>query len=128
MLHDGIAPASRHLDDPVDASDIDGEPSREDACNKQSELGVTQSRHGLFGQRLSGDGILSAPDVHSSRNGKHGQRSHLPSNASHDESISDILHGLVVGRRGDTTSSTLEDERKNVKSNKDVGVPPCLDE
>ena len=121
VLHDGVFPTLGHLGDTVGTSSEDGQESDEQRGGKQAELGILDDDR--RGESHLPSSCAQAGEVVADQDSKHQQGEHLPHYTSHHEIISQILIGFGIGCRGDTSTSTLEDERKEIASDKDPGVP-----
>lgn len=90
ILHDGIAPATRHLADTEDATGEDGDVGEAEARDEDLEFGVAEDFGGGGGEfRAAGagaEGVVGDEDAE----GEEGED--LPDDTGHHEVVAGVLH------------------------------------
>lgn len=125
VLHDGVSPAPGHFGDTVGAAGEDGEECEDERYSEEAEFDIFDDccgrRAHLSASRVEADKVVADEDC------KDKQGEHLPHDTSHHQVISEILVGLGVRRRSDTSAGSLEHERQQIAADEDPGVPFCAD-
>ena len=126
ILHDGVSPALGHLADTEDATDEDGQVGQDEAAGEELEACRVQELDGRVFERQS-VGVDSV-DVVGDHASEDEERKDLPHDTGHHEVVTGGLQGrTTVGRRCDSSTRSLQDEREEIGSAEDPGVEPGLD-
>ncbi len=120
ILHDFVAPPTRHLGDPEDTSDEDGGKRDEHGADEQLESRVGKKVNDRLTEIVSS--LISSIEIFSGQGDKHEQGDYLEYDARHHGVVAVGRTGVRIGGRGESSPGALEDQGKEIAQNKDPGV------